>query len=272
MALSDIEHSVRFRARKCLRPLADVTHSLFFCNRKGRDMTATDYTYEDPELGRFHIRVSPRARRLTFRAKNRELWVTIPAGASVGEVKRAIDSLRPRLRHLMSTQARPPIDWKFRIDAPCFRLSLTRGTTSRFLIRREGEETQIVCPPDTNFADTQLQDWLHRVAAEAMRHRAKEVLPLRLEMLARAHGLTYNSVKINASAGRWGSCSARGDINLSLHLMLLPLHLIDYVLLHELSHTREMNHGPRFWALLNRMTAGKAQALREELKGYRCNF
>ena len=236
MALSDIEHSVRFRARKRLRPLADVTHSLFFCNRKGRNMTATDYTYEDPELGRFHIRVSPRARRLTFRAKN------------------------------------PPIDWKFRIDAPCFRLSLTRGTTSRFLIRREGEETQIVCPPDTNFADTQLQDWLHRVAAEAMRHRAKEVLPLRLEMLARAHGLAYNSVKINASAGRWGSCSARGDINLSLHLMLLPLHLIDYVLLHELSHTREMNHGPRFWALLNRMTAGKAQALREELKGYRCNF
>ena len=79
-------------------------------------------------------------------------------------------------------------------------------------------------------------------------------------------------MKINASTGRWGSCSARGDINLSLHLMLLPLHLIDYVLLHELCHTREMNHGPRFWALLDRMTDGKARALCEELKSFRCSF
>ena len=235
-------------------------------------MTVTDYTYDDPELGRFHIRVSFRARRLTFRVKGRELWVTIPAGASVSEVKRAIDSLRPRLRHLMSAQVRLLMNLDYRIDAPCFHFSLTWGTASRFLLRREGEEAQLVCPPDTDFTDAKLQDWLHRVVSEAMRSRAKEVLPLRLEMLARAHGLTYHSVKINASTGRWGSCSARGDINLSFHLMLLPLHLIDYVLLHELSHTREMNHGPRFWDLLDRMTGGKAHALREELKAYRCSF
>ena len=235
-------------------------------------MTAADYTYDDPELGRFHIRVSLRARRLTFRAKERELWVTIPAGASVAEVKRAIDSLRPRLRQLMSAQVHPLIGWDYRIEAPCFHLSLVKGTASRFFLRREGEEVQLVCPPDADFSDTKLQDWLHCAVAEAMRRRAKEVLPLRLEVLARAHGLLYNKVKINASTGRWGSCSARGDINLSLHLMLLPLHLIDYVLLHELCHTREMNHGPRFWALLDKATGGKARALREELKGYRCSF
>ncbi len=235
-------------------------------------MTATDYIYDDPELGRFHVRVSLRARRLTFRAKERELWVTIPAGALVAEVKRAIDSLRPRLRQLMSAPKRPPVGWDYRIDAPCFHFSLAKGTASRFFLRREGEETQLVCPPETDFSDAKMQDWLHRAVAEAMRRRAKEVLPLRLEMLARTHGLLDNKVKINASTGRWGSCSARGDINLSLHLMLLPLHLIDYVLLHELCHTREMNHGPGFWALLDRMTGGKARVLREELKGYRCSF
>ena len=80
-------------------------------------------------------------------------------------------------------------------------------------------------------------------------------------MLSMQHNLPYKSVKINSSSGRWGSCSTRGNINLSYYLVLLPKHLIDYVLLHELAHTREMNHGKRFWALLDRMTDGRAQSI-----------
>lgn len=237
-------------------------------------MNRVDYTYEDPELGCFHIRVSARARRLTFRAKERELWVTIPVGVGAAEVKRAIEGLRPRLRAMLSAAFRPTsIGPDYRIDAPCFRLSLAEGTGARFRLHREPDgEVRLLYPPATDWADARLQAWLRRVVTEALRRRAKEVLPVRLEMLARAHGLTFRSVKINASAGRWGSCSARGDINLSLHLLLLPLPLIDYVLLHELAHTREMNHGPRFWQLLDTLTGGRAQALRAELGQYRCAF
>ena len=83
------------------------------------------------------------------------------------------------------------------------------------------------------------------------------------------HKLPYKAVKINNSEGRWGSCSASKSINLSYYLVLLPKHLMDYVLLHELCHTREMNHGEHFWKLLDELTNNKALALRDELKKHK---
>lgn len=104
---------------------------------------------------------------------------------------------------------------------------------------------------------------------EELKRKALAWLPRRLEELAGKHGFVYTRVKISRSRGRWGSCSSKASINLSLFLMLLPEHLIDYVLLHELCHTREMNHGPRFWKLMDEVTAGKSGLLRRELKTMR---
>ena len=103
---------------------------------------------------------------------------------------------------------------------------------------------------------------------EALRKQAQLTLPLRLQSLAAARGLRFQKVSIRKSRTRWGSCSSKGNISLSLYLMLLPPHLQDYVMQHELSHLVEMNHGPRFWALLDEATAGKSLLLRAELKKY----
>ena len=107
---------------------------------------------------------------------------------------------------------------------------------------------------------------------KAMKKVAGEYLPPLLDALAEHYGLSYKRVKITGSKGRWGSCSAAGSINLSCYLMLLPSHLMDYVLLHELSHTKEMNHGPRFWELLDSMTEGRAHLLRAELRQFNTDF
>jgi predicted metal-dependent hydrolase len=89
-----------------------------------------------------------------------------------------------------------------------------------------------------------------------------------LQSLATEHGFSYSALKISHSKTRWGSCSTKRVIHLSQHLVLLPAHLIEYVMLHELCHTVEMNHGPKFWALLDQCTAGKAKELRKEIKAY----
>jgi len=86
--------------------------------------------------------------------------------------------------------------------------------------------------------------------------------------LAQQHGFTLTGVKINNSKTHWGSCTPRKSVNLSLYLMLLPWHLVDYVLLHELCHTIEMNHSEKFWMLMDKVTDNQAIRLRTELKNY----
>jgi predicted metal-dependent hydrolase len=233
---------------------------------------ALENVLEDKELGRLLIRVNVRARRLTFRTREDAIYVTVPPGTTLTEVKNAIEELRPRLRVARQKYTRPLIDLNYRIDTEFFKLSLVSGQRERFLSRSELGEMQIICPPDADFTDPALQAWLRKVIEEALRRNAKIILPPRLYMLSQKHNLPYQCVKINSSNGRWGSCSARRNINLSYYLMLLPKHLIDYVLLHELTHTREMNHGERFWALLDELTEGKSQLLRKELRQYRTDF
>lgn len=228
-----------------------------------------EHILEDKELGRILIRISNRARNLTFRTKENEIQVTVPLGITLNEVRNAINELRPRLRAVKQAQARPLIDLNFRIDAEYFKLSLVTGERERFLSRSELGEMQIVCPPDADFSDKNLQAWLRKVIEEGLKRNAKIILPPRLYQLSLRHNLPYESLKINSSSGRWGSCSTRRSINLSCYMILLPGHLIDYVLLHELAHTREMNHGEGFWALLDKLTEGKAQSLRQELKEFK---
>ncbi|OFW61022.1 MAG: hypothetical protein A2133_04420 [Actinobacteria bacterium RBG_16_64_13] len=79
---------------------------------------------------------------------------------------------------------------------------------------------------------------------------AKRTLVPRLEELARQHRLEYGRVSVRQQRTRWGSCSRRKTISLNARLLFLPPAVVDYVLLHELCHTVEMNHSPRFWTLL----------------------
>ena len=232
-----------------------------------------NYQIEDAELGTITWKVNAKARRMTFRTKPEGVYVTVPTGTTQKEVKMAIETLRPKLlKAKEKAKPKPLIDLNYRIDAEFFKLSLVSGNRERFLSHSELGEMRIICPPNADFNDAGLQEWLKKVIVEALRRNAKIVLPPRLYMLSIKHGLPYEQLKINSSKGRWGSCSAKKHINLSCYLMLLPSHLIDYVLLHELAHTKEMNHSEKFWALLDKLTDGKAKALRKELMQFNINI
>ncbi len=99
------------------------------------------------------------------------------------------------------------------------------------------------------------------------RTKAKRKLIRRLKYLAGKYGLTYNRVFIRNQKTRWGSCSHRNNISLNMKIVRLPEELMDYVILHELVHTRFKNHSNDFWAELNRLV-GNGKSMASRLREY----
>ena len=79
-------------------------------------------------------------------------------------------------------------------------------------------------------------------------NRAGEVLPGRVRSFAQQMGTSYSRITIRSQRTRWGSCSAKGNLNFNCLLMLCPEEVQDYVVIHELCHRRELNHSAAFWA------------------------
>ena len=99
-----------------------------------------------------------------------------------------------------------------------------------------------------------------------LRSAARKDLAERTARLATEYGFSYTSLRISSARMRWGSCSSRNGISLSLFLMTLPEHLRDFVILHELCHTRHHNHSEAFHALLDRCVGGRERELNRELR------
>ena len=90
---------------------------------------------------------------------------------------------------------------------------------------------------------------IHLDAAQEkeLRERAKSVLAQRTAYFARQVGVTYGRITVRDQKTRWGSCSQTGNLNFNFRLILAPLEVLDYVVVHELCHRRQMNHSTQFW-------------------------
>jgi predicted metal-dependent hydrolase len=149
-----------------------------------------------------------------------------------------------------------------------FNLKIQSSERKDVRLELKNGNLQVTYPSHLEVTHPGIQEAIRHGIEEGLRIEAKSFLPGRLSWLAQQHQFTYQQVFIKNLKSRWGSCSNRNNINLNLHLMRLPDHLIDYVLLHELCHTRVKNHGPGFWRELNRITNGRARELDRAMKNY----
>ena len=199
-------------------------------------------------------RVSARARgiRLVIRPE-RGLEVVTPRGASGTRVEQV---LREKARWILSTLDRveretisaapPPIISGMRLPVAGQQMTLTILTGApqgRFRVRLDGNTLRLTV------ADAG-QETLRAALEVWYRRHARTIFDERLAECNKRYGFSYRRVTIKEQKSRWGSCSRQGNLNFNWRLLLAPLPVLDYVVVHELCHLQELNHSPRFWQLV----------------------
>jgi predicted metal-dependent hydrolase len=129
-------------------------------------------------------------------------------------------------------------------------LVVERGAFNSIKVTRRGQQIIAQLSHEHKLSDTEVVRAIREVIISALRVEAKSYLPKRLSFLSEKYGFSYDNVRFSHASSRWGSCSSSGTISLNIALMKLPFELIDYVIIHELSHTRHMNHSQEFWKLV----------------------
>lgn len=202
----------------------------------------------DKEFGEIRLKHVRGSKRITARvATDGRLTISMPLRMPTPFIRQFISTSREKLRELLQSTA-PPDDY---IDGSQIGKSHTlivrsvSGNTSRITI--DGQQVVVSLSAEHDIHDTFIQRMIRDEVITILRKQAKSYLPRRLKYIAKEHNFSYERTRLSHASSRWGSCSTTGTISLNIALMKLQHELIDYVIMHELAHTRQMNHSPAFW-------------------------
>ena len=217
---------------------------------------------------------SNRAKRLNITIKPfTGVRVSVPHSVSFKKAKQAteerIDWIKSHLSKMQKAEDLFTVfnlDTEFQTRTHHLDMKVSDTDTLKSVVRNN--KINVSIPQSNKVEDAEVQNEVRKAIERAWRKEAKDYLPKRVKELAAKHKFHYKNVAIKNAKTRWGSCSFDNNINLSLHLMRLPDHLVDYVILHELVHTKVKNHSRDFWQLLD-IVSGNAKKLDREVKEYR---
>jgi len=203
-------------------------------------------------IGNVLFRYSHRAQHLNISIKPfTRARVSIPVGMSyssavrfVMERKIWINKQLARMKEFEDMQTQ--FDENSSYSTKHHKLNLRKAERKSISVRLTKDKINVVYPNELNPNSKELQTAIRKGIERALKIEAKEYLPSRVNDLADKYNFKFNKLTLKNIKSRWGSCSRKNNINLSIHLMRLPNHLIDYVILHELVHTVHHNHNSNF--------------------------
>lgn len=203
----------------------------------------------DKEFGAVTIRTSKLSRSVKLSiAPDGSVRISMPPRTPLFIAKRLLASSRGSIRELLE-QGRDNLVYEDGMQiGKSHSLHVSMGAVSS--VRTHDRRIHVALAATDSLDTPAVRRQVRDAVIAALRKEAKSYLPKRLAYLASQHGFAYETIRFSHASSRWGSCSSRGTISLNIALMKLPFELIDYVLIHELCHTREMNHSDAFWTLV----------------------
>ena len=209
-------------------------------------------TINDEEFGTITVRRSTRATQVRLRvAPDGTLRASMPVYAPIFLLKRLVKASRPQLRKMLE-QAQPEASYTDGQQIGKSHTLIVRRGGTKIAAARSKQHVVVTLPEGTNLNDPEVVRKVRDASILALRLESKSYLPKRLQFIADQYGFQYSKVRFSHACSRWGSCSSNGTISLNIALMKLPFELIDYVLIHELAHTVQMNHSTDFWQLVEK--------------------
>lgn len=231
----------------------------------------------DLELGKIEVYTHSSSRKISIRKSRKSgfsLKAVIPSKEYIGELHKIIERERDKLKKFCRENTKDSIDETFAIDSDLFKLETKFDNyNGRERIWRNNDGNYILFYTEkTDFNDQFTQMALEDLVVWALRQQANLILPKFVKQIANAIGVKVSNIRITKAQSRWGSCSSTGTISLSCFLIALPIDLIRYVIIHELSHTFEMNHSNKFHDIVDRLTGGKEKELEARIRKYETNI
>ena len=183
-------------------------------------------------------------------------WV--PIGQIEAFVQHKADWILTKLKQVEDrlATAEPPILWQAGAKIPYLGQTLELAKAPTGLAAHHNPDTQKL---HLEVPHTAGPDHWQRAAQAWLRQQALNWFTPRVEHYTQALGVSYRQLSLSSATARWGSASADRTLRLNWRLIHLPPELIDYVVAHEVSHLVEMNHSPRFWAVVARLMPDYAQ-------------
>lgn len=208
----------------------------------------------DDEFGKITVRRNIKSSRVQIKLSNNgALTASLPKYAPLFLVKRLIKDSRSEIRELIKRQKPKTKFFNGMKIGKSHYLVINYQLNGKFRIEKDDQKISIYCKSETNLSDAYYYDKIKKVIIEVLESEAKSYLTARVAYLAEKYNFKYGKVRFSKASSRWGSCSSNGTISLNIFLMQLPFELIDYIIIHELAHTKQMNHGHDFWDIVEKI-------------------